>query len=58
MLFQRREEKSQGKETEGHEDRKRRESGEGGMSATRNRESRVKEDGKNRALSRGRDKAS
>lgn len=57
MLCQRREERSWGKETLGNEDRKRRERGEGGMPETQNRESRVKEEGKNEALSRGRQKA-
>lgn len=52
MLCQRREERSWGKETLGDEDRKRRERGEGGMPETKNRESRVMEEGKNKAFGR------
>lgn len=56
MLDQKREERSWGVETLGDEGRKSREGEERGRLETQNRESRVKEEGKNEAWSRGREK--
>lgn len=58
MLCQRREEKSWGEETLGDEGRKRREGGGGGgCQRPKIERERGKEEGKNEALSRGRDEA-